>query len=391
MHRLYRACGSGARILEDDLIMETGKESGMANLETVLCGRKMTSPFVLGSGPCGWDAKSLAACARAGCGAVVTKSITINGAVNTTRHMILNGPMSLLNNEGGSDMPLSRWRDYEIKQAKDLGVRVLIASVYGYGGLDDTLEIATSVESAGADMIELVNGYTEAADLIELLSALKKSVKIPIIAKVNGNWKDTEEIAKACDAAGADAITAIDSIGPTYRVDIATGQTLIGGNGYGYMTGAPILPIALRYVHDIAALTKKQIIGLGGVTNAESAMEMLMAGASAVGVCSAAIIKGPSIFIELINGLANLMDRYGYLDVEAVSGVTLRKASASEKTPKDFRFSDHLCTHCNRCINACAYRARTFDADGDMRVDEELCRVCGLCFGVCPRKAITID
>lgn len=363
----------------------------MANLETILCGRKMESPFVLGSGPCGWDAKSLAACAMAGCGAVVTKSITINGAVNTTRHMVLNSPMSLLNNEGGSDMPLSRWRDYEIKQAKDLGVRVLIASVYGYGGLDDTLEIALSVESAGADMIELVNGYTEAADLIELLSALKKSIKIPIIAKVNGNWKDTEEIARACDAAGADAITAIDSIGPTYRVDIAKGQALIGGSGYGYMTGAPILPIALRFVHDIAATTKKQIIGLGGVINAESAMEMLMAGASAVGVCSAAIIKGPSIFTELIKGLTDLMDRYSYSDIQALSGVTLRSASVPEKSPKDFRFFDHLCTHCNRCINACAYRARTFDSDGNMRVDEELCRVCGLCFGICPRKAITIE
>ena len=75
----------------------------MADLRTTLCGRELDSPFVLGSGPCGWDAEALAACANAGCGAVVTKSITIQGAVNTTRHMISNGSMSLLNNEGGSD------------------------------------------------------------------------------------------------------------------------------------------------------------------------------------------------------------------------------------------------------------------------------------------------
>ncbi len=68
--------------------------------------------------------------------------------------------MSLLNNEGGSDMPMTRWRDYEIKRAKDLGVKTLIASVYGYGGLDETLEVANMVQDAGADMIELVNGYT---------------------------------------------------------------------------------------------------------------------------------------------------------------------------------------------------------------------------------------
>lgn len=134
--------------------------------------------------------------------------------MNTTRHMISNGNMSLLNNEGGSDMHMTRWRDYEIKRAKDLGVKTLIASVYGYGGLDETLEVANMVQDAGADMIELVNGYTEAADLVELLAALKKEIKLPIITKVNGNWKDTETIARACDEAGADAITAIDSIAP---------------------------------------------------------------------------------------------------------------------------------------------------------------------------------
>lgn len=362
----------------------------MADLKTTLCGRVLDTPFVLGSGPCGWDAEALAACARAGCGAVVTKSITINGAVNTTRHMISNGNMSLLNNEGGSDMPMTRWRDYEIKRAKDLGVKTLIASVYGYGGLDETLEIAAMAEETGADMIELVNGYTEAADLVDLLATLKKTVKIPIITKVNGNWKDTETIARACDEAGADAITAIDSIGPTYRVDIATGRPLIGGNGYGYMTGAPILPIALRYVHDIAAKTDKDLIGLGGVTNAEAALEMLMAGATAVGVCTAAIVKGPGVFTELTEKLGALMDRYGYPDIPSVSGLTLRNAKLEEKSPADFGYDADKCVHCGRCVTACAYRARSFDEQGGMHVDPEVCRVCGLCFGMCPKKAIYI-
>lgn len=362
----------------------------MASLKTMLCGRELDSPFVLGSGPCGWDAEALAACAKAGCGAVVTKSITISGAVNTTRHMISNGNMSLLNNEGGSDMPMTRWRDYEIKRAKDLGVKTLIASVYGYGGLEETLEVASMAEETGADMIELVNGYTEAADLVELLTAVKKTIKIPIIAKVNGNWKDTEIIARACDEAGADGITAIDSIGPTYRVNIATGRPLIGGNGYGYMTGAPILPIALRYVHDIAINTDKDLIGLGGVTNAEAALEMLMAGATAVGVCTAAIVKGPGVFTELTEKLSALMDQYGYPDIPSVSGLTLRKGGLEEKKPADFGFDAEKCTRCGRCVTACAYRARSLDGQGGMHVDPEQCRVCGLCFGLCPRKAIYI-
>ena len=362
----------------------------MADLKTMLCGRELDTPFVLGSGPCGWDAEALAACAKAGCGAVVTKSITVKGAVNTTRHMISNGNMSLLNDEGGSDMPMTRGRDYESKRAKDLGVNTLIASVYGYGGLDETLEVANMVQDAGADMIELVNGYTEAADLVELLAALKKEIKLPIITKVNGNWKDTETIARACDEAGADAITAIDSIGPTYRVDITTGRPLIGGHGYGYMTGAPILPIALRYVHDIAAKTNKDLIGLGGVTNAEAAMEMLMAGATAVGVCTAAIVNGPGVFTQLTENLSKLMDKYGYPDIPSVSGLPLRNGTLEEQSPAEFVFEADKCVHCNRCVTACAYRARSFDEQGNMHVDANQCRVCGLCFGMCNKKAIYI-
>ena len=362
----------------------------MADLRTKLINMDLKSPFVMGSGPCGWDAEALAACSKAGCGAVVTKSITIPGVTNTTRHMALSGSMGLLNNEGGSDMPMTWWRDEQIKKAKDLGVECLIASVYGYAGIEKSLEVCQVAEEAGADMIEFVNGYTEAADLVSQLKALKENIRIPIIAKVNGNWKDTEEVARACDEAGADAITAIDSIGPTYRVDIKTGRSVLGGDGYGYMTGEAILPIALRFVHDIAKSTDKQIIGLGGVTNAQAALEMLMAGASFAGVCTAAVIKGPDIFKTLTEGLNKLMDKYGYPDIASVSGLTLRTGNLPEVTPDNFVYEADKCVRCNRCVKACAYRARYFDGNGDMRVDKDACRVCGLCFGTCNPGAIYI-
>jgi dihydroorotate dehydrogenase/NAD-dependent dihydropyrimidine dehydrogenase PreA subunit len=287
-------------------------------------------------------------------------------------------------------MPMARWRDYEIKKAKDLGVKTLIASINGYGNIDDTVTIAQMAQDAGADMLELVGDYFEAGDLVDLLSAVRKVARIPIIVKVNGNWNDTELVAQSCDRAGADAITAIDSIGPTFRVDIATGRPLLGGKGYGYMTGAPILPIALRYVHDIAKSTKKDLIGLGGVTTPESAMEMLMAGATAVGVCSAAIIRGPEIFRELTEGLNKLMDRYGYPDIPSVSGVTLKTEGLKDITTGDFVYEADRCVHCNRCITGCAYRARSFDEKGNMHVDSDVCRRCGLCFGLCPKHAIYV-
>ena len=364
----------------------------MADIKTNLCGIQLDSPFVLGSGPCGWDAEALAACAAAGCGAVVTKSISRKGDTNTTRHMVSGGNMVLLNNEGGSDMPADWWLGPkgQLQKAKDLGVKCLIASVRGYEGMDEAIYMAQAVEQSGADMIEFVNGYSEPGDLVEQFAAVKKVVKIPVIAKVNGNWKDTEEVARACDEAGADAITAIDSIGPTYHVDIATGRPILGGKGYGYMTGANILPIALRFIHDISGFTTKDLIGMGGVTNAQAALEMLMAGSTHVGVCTAAVVKGPEVFTELCQGISKLMDQYGYADIAAVSKLTHRTQTLEDVSPADFGFDGEKCSHCNRCVKACAYRARSFDQDGNMQVDANQCRVCGLCFGMCAKKAIYI-
>jgi dihydroorotate dehydrogenase (fumarate) len=364
----------------------------MANIKTTLCGIELDSPFVLGSGPCGWDAEALAACVKAGCGAVVTKSISTLGDTNTTRHMVSGGNMCLLNNEGGSDMPVGWWigPDGQIAKAKALGVKCLIASVRGYEGIEEAITIAKAVEESGADIIEFVNGYSEPGDIAEQLAAIKKVVNIPLIAKVNGNWKNTEEVAKACEAAGADAITAIDSIGPTYHVDIATGRPILGGKGYGYMTGANILPIALRFIHDISGFTTKDLIGMGGVTNAEAALEMLMAGSTCVGVCTAAIVKGPEVFKELTENLSKLMDKYGYPDIASVSKLTHRTEKLEEISPADFVYDSKKCNHCGRCVKACAYRARSFDEKGSMAVNPDQCRVCGLCFGMCAKKAISI-
>jgi dihydroorotate dehydrogenase (fumarate) len=363
----------------------------MADLKTTLCGIEMDSPFVLGSGPAGFDAEALAAASKAGAGAVVTKSIAVKPFVNPTQHMICSSGQTLMNNEGGSDLELRRWIDVEIPKAKALGVKVLIASVYGYGSREDTLHVAQQCEKAGADILEVVTGYSEAGGLVELVSAVKSLVKIPVIVKVNGNWRDTGEIAHACDAAGADGITAIDSIGPVYRVDIATGKPLLGGSGYGYMSGASIFPIAMRFVHDIASGSNKDLIGLGGVTGAETAMEMLMAGATACGVCSLAVLQGAGVFTKLCKDLSGLMDRYGYPDVASVSRRSFAAGTLANRSVDDFFFDPEKCVHCNRCIKSCAYRARRFGGEGRMEVDRSVCRVCGLCFTVCAPGAIGLN
>ena len=364
----------------------------MANLKTDLCGIQLKSPFVMGSGPCGWDAEALALCSKAGCGAVITKSLSIPGAVNTTRHMISNGTNSLINNEAGSDMPLTWWRDEQIKKAKDLGVECLIASIDCRCSNEDAIMMASVATEAGADMVELVGDYLHAGAFVDLARAVRGAITKPIMVKVNANWGNTADVAHQMDEVGVDAISGIDSIGPGYRVDIKTGRSALGGPGYGFMTGAPILPLSLYFIHDMASSTKKPLVGLGGVTNAEAAMEMLMAGATHVGVCTAAIVNGPGVFTKLCDGLSKLMDQLGYPDIASVSGVTLRnEGRLPEITPDQFRFDKEACVKCGKCVTVCPYRARSFDAEGNMLVNAAQCRKCGLCFTVCPKSAISVE
>ena len=353
----------------------------MADLKTEFCGKVLQSPFILGSGPAGFDAENLYLHYKAGAGAVVTKSISIDGCKNNTKHMMANGKDSLINNEGGSDLPMKQWLDVEIPKAKELGVGVLIASVYGNDSLEDTVYIASECERAGADILEIVTDYHNPADFVEKILAIKKKAQIPVIAKVNSNWNNTEEIADACIRSGVDAITAIDSVGPVYRVDIATGKAVMGGKGYGYMTGAPILPIALRYVHDIAEHTSKPIIGLGGVCSGHDALEMLMAGALCVGVCSYPIIHGPEAFHKLTGELSDLMDQYGYPDIASVSRTTITEENREAKEIQKISLIKDKCTKCGLCIRSCPYRARKF-SDEAIDIDESLCRKSFLQFAI---------
>ena len=198
----------------------------MADIRTTLCGIEIDSPFVLASGPVGFSAEGLIAAANAGCGAVTTKTISYNGVVNTTRHMVTPGSNMLINNEGGSDMTLDYWLK-EIPMAKAGGVKCLIASVGGID-VDACIDIGRQVAAAGADILEVVVDYHNPGSLVSTIREIKAALDLPILVKVNANWKNTTEMAELCAVTGADGITAIDSMGPTPRLHLATGRPHLG-------------------------------------------------------------------------------------------------------------------------------------------------------------------
>ncbi|QGP91231.1 Dihydroorotate dehydrogenase [Neomoorella glycerini] len=358
----------------------------MADIQVNLCGRALKAPFILGSGPLSYSGASLVAACEAGAGAAVTKTLRARPADNPFPHMVAAGPGTIINGEKWADLTAEQWINEEIPYAKARGA-VVIASV-GHTP-EEARELVEPVARAGADFIELVS-YREDT-MVPMLEETKKRVNIPVLAKMSPNWPDLPGAAGRFLAAGADALTVADSYGPVLRLDIRTARPVLGSPyGFGWLTGAALKPITLRCVAEVALAHKAAIVGLGGVGNAEDAVEMLLAGATAIGVCTAAINKGVKIFGELNRKLAALLDELGYPSVAAASGRALSHLRAGEQKEKlVFQYDPGKCNRCLLCVTRCPYGARTLREDKVMGLDEGQCRSCGYCVSLCRQGALT--
>ena len=352
-----------------------------------LCGVALQSPFIAASGPLSYNAAGMLRLHRAGAGAVVTKTIRLEACINPIPHMVRNSRDSLVNCEKWADLPPEAWIASEIPQAHQAGV-VVIASV-GHT-LPESSRLVEKVVAAGASMVELVS-YDE-ADLAPMVADARRRVGCPILVKLSPNGRNLAEIARRCVAAGADAVTACDSVGPVLRIDIRTGRPLLGGvGGAGWLSGSAIKPMILQRVAELRQVLTCPIIGLGGVTDAADVLEMLMAGANFVGLCSALILRGPEYLGTLRQETAASLEKLGYADVAAVSGKAIPFLTATEQTGRiEFAYDAGRCTGCGQCVKVCCYQARTLTAGKEMSVNERECRDCGLCASVCPTQALTV-
>lgn len=355
----------------------------MTDLATNLCGLKLRTPFVLASGPLSFDGDALVRAHRAGAGAVVTKTIGVHAAVNPVPHIVRSSG-GLLNAERWSDLSPERWIEREIPRARQAGT-VVVASV----GLtrEDVRALAGALAEAGACALEVVS-YDEAA-VPGMVEEAVSRVSVPVFAKVSANGSDVVETARACLASGASAITAIDSVGPALRFDLASRRPRLGG--YGWLSGRSILPVALRVVADIARETGCPIIGTGGVETADDAVEMLYAGAAAVGVCTTPVLRGVSVFGDLLRGLSARLTSLGFESPSDATGAGLPglvAASNGTKAREGWRFAWNrkTCTECGACVRVCPYGAR---CSAETVVEAE-CRGCGLCSSSCPTGALIL-
>ena len=194
--------------------------------------------------------------------------------------------------------------------------------------VEDYLEVVERLADAPVDMLEInvscpnvkegAIAFGQKADcLYDITSDIKKKAAQPVIMKLSPNVTDITEMARAAEAAGADAISLINTL-TGMKIDIHR-RSFVLANKTGGMSGPAVKPVAVRMVWQCAQAVKIPIIGMGGIMNAEDALEFIMAGATAVAVGCANFIN-PYATQEIVSGIETFMEKEGVSDIAELIG-----------------------------------------------------------------------
>jgi dihydroorotate dehydrogenase (NAD+) catalytic subunit len=300
------------------------------NLLTInLAGLKLASPTALASGVMGYTGESIQRIAQAGAGAVVTKSVGVEPRAGYPNPTVVQADAGLINAMGLPNPGIDEFTE-EIKYAKTILKVPLIVSIYGYTA-EEYATAAQKALKAGADAVELNVSCPHVKDtgseigqnpkvLAEVVGKVKAAVKKPVIVKLSPNVNDIAEIAKVAVKAGADALTAINTV-EAMAIDIET-QMPVLSNLKGGLSGPAIKPIAVRCIYDIFEAVKVPIFGCGGVTNWQDAVEFLLAGASAVQIGTGIAWEEPDLFQTINKGIQTYLEKKGYRSVKEIVGLS---------------------------------------------------------------------
>lgn len=360
----------------------------MANLKVNILGLEFNNPVMTAAGPGAKDGDLCIEAVKGGAGGIVTKTISVMPA-DVPRPCMANTNSGFLNTELWSELPKEQWIEKEYKRAKEAGVPMIV----GMGYTSDQIREIAPLVKPYADAVELSTHYvgTDVTPIVEALKAAKNALDVPVFMKMSPHT-DIQTIAKAVENAGADGLVMINSFGPCMSIDINTGLPVMGSKtGYGWLSGAPIRPLAIRCIYGAYQVVKIPIIGVGGVTCGKDAAEMFMAGASAVQVCTEAILKGPTVYGKIAKELNDFLDSHGYSSVEEIKALAHKKvAERNFRTHTIPPVIDYQkCIKCGLCVTSCVYDA--LKVEDKLNLSEDKCFGCGLCVTRCPKGALSIQ
>jgi len=320
-----------------------------ASLETEVNGIKFENPFLLGSGPPGTNAKVIAKSFELGWGGVVCKTISLDSSkvINVApRYGKLKSRnkkevVGFENIELISDRPFDVWLDELRQLKKEYPHKVLVASIMEEGRRECWHEITKAVQETGVDALEMnlscPHGLPERRmgmamgedpeRVREVVGWVKEVSTIPVWAKMTPNVGNPADPATAAKDAGADGISAINTILSIIGINLKTLKpqpTVAGYTVPGGYSGQAVRPIALRQVMEIArACEGVTLSGMGGIETGYDAAQFILLGAHTVQVCTGAMLRGYEVITELKEQLLDFMNSHKFERLDDFVGKSL--------------------------------------------------------------------
>ncbi len=299
----------------------------MADLKTKAMGIEFKNPVLTASGTFGFGEEFSELYDLSMLGGICSKGLTLSQRSGNTGIRLWETPMGLINSIGLQNPGVDNFINQELPKMKNYNT-VIIANLGGHCE-EDYFEGIYKLNESDIDLIELniscpnvkTGGMAfgmKASVAYDIVSKIKRICKKPLMVKLSPNAENISEMAIACEEAGADGLSLINTI-QAMAIDIKNKKAVFD-NVYAGLSGPCVKPIALRMVHEAAKSVKIPVCGLGGIMNTEDVIEFIMAGASLVQIGTANFIK-PIVAVDIINGLSEYMDKEGIKTLEEIRGI----------------------------------------------------------------------
>jgi dihydroorotate dehydrogenase (NAD+) catalytic subunit len=325
---LNRSAGA-ARSEDPHAASRSYPEAGVDLSVEAARGLRLKNPVMTASGTFGQGVEYAELIDVSRLGAIVNKGTTPAARPGNPQYRIAETPSGILNSIGLENPGASEVARKYGKAWAELGVSVIV-NVAGYS-VDDYVYVVHEMTGTPGVVAYEINvscpnvkgGMLFGCDpdlAAEVTRAVKAETDLPVIVKLTPNAPDVVAVARACEEAGADALTAINTV-LGMRIDTRRRRPILG-TGSGGLSGPAIRPIAVHITYQVAQAVNIPIIGAGGITNAEDALEFLMAGASSVQV-GTATFADPLAPLKVIEGLAAYVKEQGLRSIRDVIGAAL--------------------------------------------------------------------
>ena len=298
----------------------------MADLSVNVCGVDFKNPVIPASGVFGYGREYEELFPLNKLGGIATKGTTLHRRTGNPTPRIAETPSGILNSVGLQNPGVDVFINEDLPWLKEQNTRI-IANVAG-NTPEEYCEMAEKLSDTDVDMIEMniscpnvksggVQFGTSCQSVGSITAAVRKHCTKPLIVKLSPNVTDIAEIAKSAEASGADAISMINTL-TGMRIDINTKRPIIRNNTGG-MSGPAVFPIAVRMVWQVSNAVKIPIIGMGGISTWQDAVEMMIAGASALQL-GTVFFSDPYAPIKIAEGMNDYLDKNGIKSVTELTG-----------------------------------------------------------------------